>query len=218
MSDSNNPNTPTSGVHGHFAYPAGGSRHKNLDSQLHPAVFAFLRECQGREILELGCGNGHLAIKLSEAGYDVTAVEGSPTGIEQGKRASPNVRFHLFDVCEPLPFTECADVVISIEVIEHLFHPAALVRNACQALRKGGALILTTPYHGYWKNLALSLANHWDAHLQADCEPGRHIKFFSWATLKGLLEANGFHSISFRGVGRIPGFWKSMVVMARKSG
>ena len=78
----------------------------------------------------------------------------------------------------------------------------------------GGNLIVTMPYHGYLKNMALSLVNGWDKHFSPLWDMG-HIKFWSRRTLCQLLEQNGFEVTGFYGVGRAPLFWKSMIVTAR---
>jgi 2-polyprenyl-6-hydroxyphenyl methylase/3-demethylubiquinone-9 3-methyltransferase len=83
-------------------------------------------------------------------------------------------------------------------------------------LKPGGLLIISTPYHGYLKNLALSIFGKWDDHHTALWDGG-HIKFWSRSTLTQLLEAGGFDVIDFRGVGRLPWLWKSMVLIARKN-
>jgi len=49
-------------------------------------------------------------------------------------------------------------------VIEHLFLPRALLRFAAKVLKPSGSLILSTPYHGYLKNLALALTGKLDKH------------------------------------------------------
>jgi hypothetical protein len=82
-------------------------------------------------------------------------------------------------------------------------------------LKPGGYLVLSTPYHGYLKNLALSLTGKWDFH-HSPLRDGGHIKFWSRKTLTELLETEGFHVTDFIGVGRIPYLWKSMVIVARK--
>jgi 2-polyprenyl-6-hydroxyphenyl methylase/3-demethylubiquinone-9 3-methyltransferase len=76
---------------------------------------------------------------------------------------------------------------------------------------------LSTPYHGYLKNLALALCDRWDHHHTALWHGG-HIKFFSRATIGRLLSDNGFEVQGFRGVGRVPYLWKSMVVVGRLRG
>ena len=100
--------------------------------------------------------------------------------------------------------------------VEHLFSPHLLPAFAAGALRDGGFLIVTTPYHGSLKNLALALLDKWDHH-HTVLWHGGHIKFFSRQTLTRLLEANRFRVVGFSGVGRLPYLWKSMVLIARKS-
>lgn len=79
----------------------------------------------------------------------------------------------------------------------------------------GGKLIITTPYHGFLKNLDLSIFNKWDSHHTVDWDGG-NIKFFSFKSLGALLNDNGFKVIKITGVGRVPYLWKSMVVIADK--
>jgi 2-polyprenyl-3-methyl-5-hydroxy-6-metoxy-1,4-benzoquinol methylase len=105
--------------------------------------------------------------------------------------------------------------VVSTEVIEHLYSPQLLIQYAHRVLAEKCKLIITTPYHGYLKNLALSLLNKWDFHHTALWEGG-HIKFWSKNTLKRLLVDNGFRVKKVNGVGRIPYLWKSMVIIAEK--
>jgi 2-polyprenyl-3-methyl-5-hydroxy-6-metoxy-1,4-benzoquinol methylase len=100
-------------------------------------------------------------------------------------------------------------------VIEHLVRPRNVPRFAKQLLRPGGHLIISTPYHGYLKNLLLALANKWDAHLNPFWDGG-HIKFWSRKTLSPLLNEAGFRVVRFIGAGRIPFLWKSMIIIAQK--
>ena len=86
--------------------------------------------------------------------------------------------------------------VISMEVIEHLHSPrtfAAFVRSILEA-NGGGRFILTTPYHGYLKNLSIALAGKADRHYSALWEGG-HIKFWSRRTLAILLREAGFRNM-----------------------
>ncbi len=45
---------------------------------------------------------------------------------------------------------------------------------------------------------------------------GGHIKFWSRRTLSALLQEAGFELVAFRGAGRWPWLWKSMLIAARK--
>ena len=98
---------------------------------------------------------------------------------------------------------------------DSLYSPHHLPQFAAPLLKDKGVLIITTPYHGYLKNLALSLFNKWDHHHTALWHGG-HIKFWSKKTLSTLLADNGFELVAFSGVGRLPWLWKSMVIVAQK--
>lgn len=111
----------------------------------------------------------------------------------------------------PIPFK----TVISMEVIEHLYSPrtfVAFVRGILEA-NGGGRFILTTPYHGYLKNLSMALTGKMDYHYSALWEGG-HIKFWSRRTLATLLREAGFRDMRFAGAGRIPYLWRHMVFSA----
>ncbi len=92
------------------------------------------------------------------------------------------------------------DVVISIEVVEHLATPPRLPRVAHQLLRPAGRLIVSTLYHGYLKNISLSLTDRWDAHF-SPLREGRRIKCWSRKTLSQLLCEEGFEFRCFVGAG-----------------
>jgi hypothetical protein len=77
-------------------------------------------------------------------------------------------------------------------------------------------LIVTTPYHGYFKNIAICAFGKWDIHHAVHWDGG-HVKFFSRQTLRDLLINNGFSSLEWRGAGRVPFLWNSMVCSAAKS-
>lgn len=80
---------------------------------------------------------------------------------------------------------------------------------------RGGVAIISTPYHGYWKNLALAVTGKMDRHFTALWDHG-HIKFWSRKTLKKLLLEARFSDIKFVRVGRIPLFAKSMIAIVKK--
>jgi len=116
----------------------------------------------------------------------------------------------------PPEWCEAFDLVLSLEVVEHLFDPYQLVKTALDALKPGGHAIISTPYHGYLKNLALSVLDKWDFHHHPGLVGG-HIKFWSKPTMKALFERGGFKAVSFHGAGRLPYLWNSMVWVFQKA-
>lgn len=171
----------------------------------------------GAKILDLGCGNGSLSNILAQHGYDVTGIEQSPSGVSFAKHNFPECQFIQGSIYDsPLPqLINSFDAVISVEVIEHIFYPRELAKKAYEYLQPGGTLILTTPYHGYWKNLALAISGKMDSHFHALWDGG-HIKFFSVKTLQKLLETEKFSNVEFEFAGRFPYLWKSMLCASSK--
>jgi SAM-dependent methyltransferase len=170
-----------------------------------------------RRLFELGCGNGSVAEVLTQQGYQLTGVDASAQGIDQAKRRYPHLNLQPGSAYDPLADTYGRfPVVISLEVVEHLYAPRVFARTLYDLVEPSGTAIVSTPYHGYWKNLALALTGRLDRHFTALWDYG-HIKFWSMVTLRQLLQEAGFHSITFRRVGRVPALAKSMIAIATKS-
>ena len=165
---------------------------------------------------DLGCGNGSLTNLLSTVGWNMVGVDPSVDGIEQARRGFPNVSFFVGSAYDDLSkIYGQYPVVISMEVVEHVYYPRLYASNLYRLLLPGGTAIISTPYHGYWKNLVMALSGKLDNHFTALWDHG-HIKFWSIKTLTVLLTEAGFVDIRFERVGRIPALAKSMIAIARK--
>jgi 2-polyprenyl-3-methyl-5-hydroxy-6-metoxy-1,4-benzoquinol methylase len=187
----------------------------------HEYLLPVLRQAIGRPsgaVLDLGCGNGWVTSSLISDGHDAYGVDSSHTGIALAAREHPGRFFTMDFQSQELPealANKHFSTVISTEVIEHLYDPRKVLDLAHSLLLTDGRLIVSTPYHGYLKNLGLALAGKMDQHFTVQWDGG-HIKFFSRATLERMLRDQGFKPLSFRGAGRIPLLWKSMVLTAAK--
>lgn len=170
-------------------------------------------------VLDLGCGNGSLSHVIAEHGCEVVGVDTSAPGIAISRQSFPECQFIQADIYE-LPDTDMLnsfDVVLAIEVIEHLLYPKELAKNAKLCLKPGGVLIISTPYHGYFKNLILAISGKLDKHFTVLWDNG-HIKFFSVKTLTQLLTKEGYTDINFKFAGRCPYLWKSMLCSCKFKG
>lgn len=188
---------------------------------LYPTLRKMLSEYKGKRILDLGCGNGIIACRLLEEGFDVYGIDASQTGVSIANENYPG-RFFVQDIsseCLPDEISNLEfDVVISTEVIEHIYAPGSylnMIRNCLD--KNGGEVIISTPYHGYLKNLVLAITGKMDAHFTVLWDGG-HIKFWSRKTLSSLLMDHGFEVTEFKGSGRFPYLWKSMFIRAMIAG
>jgi SAM-dependent methyltransferase len=168
-------------------------------------------------VIDLGCGNGLLLSRFRARGWHLVGIDSSQSGVQIARKKYPDIRFESADATDDLSFVGYGsfDAVISTDVIEHIFLPRKYVANCFKVLKPGGTLVITTPYHGYAKNLAIALTNRWDSHLQPLQDFG-HIKFWSVDSLSALLFDAGFQRISWQGLGRVSHLWKDMLFTAHK--
>lgn len=184
---------------------------------LYPVLKKVIHKYKNKKILDVGCGSGYIANRLINEGFDVYGVDASKSGIEIAKRINRSRFFlhdinghHLPDVLKSTKF----DVIISTEVIEHLYAPRLYMKLVKSILPVGGILVLSTPYHGYLKNLAMAISNRLDSHFTVLWDGG-HIKFWSRKSIESLLNEFNFEIVDFRGAGRVPYLWKSMFVTGK---
>lgn len=169
-----------------------------------------------RRLFDLGCGNGSVGAMLRGDGWDVTGVDPSEEGIAEAQANYPELNFKSGSAYDDLASLYGRfPVVISLEVVEHVFAPRDYVRTLFDLLEPGGTAIISTPYHGYLKNLVLALTGKMDAHFTALWDNG-HIKFWSIPTLSTLLKEAGFDKIRFHRVGRVPSLACSMIAVVQR--
>lgn len=175
-----------------------------------------------RRVCDIGCGNGYLASRLGQRGWTVHGIDGSAPYVEVAERThtKPGITFAHDAIDAQMAERirrshEPFDLVVSTEVIEHLYEPQHLVQTAFSILRPGGQFVISTPYHGYLKNVAISVLDQWDLHHSVHWRGG-HIKFFSVASLTAMLREAGFNQPRFEYYGRFAGFWKNMIAVATR--
>lgn len=200
-----------------FVWNEGGLTHAHR--YLQPVITKWLRQSDAKAVLDLGCGNGALTNELARQGFTMTGLDASESGISIARKNYPGVEFARAEMDTPLPdnLRGRFDAVIAVEVVEHLLLPRSLLERAKEALRKDGAFIVTTPYHGFLKNLALAVTNKFDTHWHPLRDYG-HVKFFSRETLSQLFSEQDLKVERFARVGRIPALAKSMILQGSARG
>lgn len=108
-----------------------------------PTVFRLLNELNlpedQRRLFELGCGNGSVAHELIRHGWDVTGVDPSEEGIAQAQHAHPGLKLYSGSAYDDLAGQYGQfPVVLSLEVVEHIYFPRQYTATVFQLLQKGG--------------------------------------------------------------------------------
>jgi SAM-dependent methyltransferase len=137
-------------------------------------------------LLDIGCGQGELAIYLRETNPNVTVwgLDYSAAGVKRGRAVATacgaEVTFVQRDLLQPVALAvgqPAADYAVCSEVLEHVDDPVSLLRNARTLLATGCRLVVTVPG---------GPRSAFDRHLG-------HRRHFTAADLEGVLTQAGYH-------------------------
>lgn len=143
-------------------------------------------------ILDVGCGTGYFLNEAKNRGWEVYGTEISQKSVDicSNKGIIMKKGFLNSDDFEPDFF----DVVLSIEVIEHINNPIEEITNFFKVLRKGGLVYVTTPNFN-------SLLRHKLKSLYNVITYPEHLCYFTPKSLKKLFNKVGFKTYQLKTTG-----------------
>jgi len=151
----------------------------------------------GVRCLDVGCGDGQAAVAwMNGRGSEYVGVDVSEEAVARARSIGLDAR-HIEDA-SALPFEPNSfDVVVCLEVLEHLFAPAEAATEILRVLKPGGVLVATVPNAAYWaRRIELGLLGRWKPMGNPDSleYPWRdpHIRFFTAGALTRMLVRVGF--------------------------
>ena len=139
-------------------------------------------------LLEIGAGAGGFARAAVERGWRVAATEVSRSAVERLRASGAAVFEGDLEAAGYSPGS--FDVVVSLEVIEHVEAPLAYLKEARRVTRAGGLLLLTTPNFGGLSRRVLG--KRWRV-LSSE-----HLGYFTPRTLRRALRDAGYEPASVR--------------------
>lgn len=98
-------------------------------------------------VMEIGCGTGELLAKLAQSGWTTAGLEPDPClfQLAQTKLGTKTPLYSLPLEQLPAEFDHRCEVVLLIDVLEHLDNPSATISRLADLLKPGGQLIIQTP-------------------------------------------------------------------------
>jgi SAM-dependent methyltransferase len=143
-------------------------------------------------ILDVGCGNGWAAKEFLPKGKQVFSLDISLTNPSKAKKLYPSTKhFGITADSFHLPFSnDLFDCIIASEIIEHVAEPSNFVKELFRVIKKGGRLIITTPYK---EKLIYYLCVHCNKKTPANA----HIHSFDEKKLEYLYKENDLENFKF---------------------
>jgi SAM-dependent methyltransferase len=136
----------------------------------------------GGRLLDVGCAYGFF-LQEAQKSFEVTGIEVSDAAAQHGRDRGLNIITGVADDATLSGVSE-VDVVVMLDVIEHLPEPRETVAKLAAKLRPGGAMVITT---GDFSTLMARLAGkRWRL-----MTPPQHLWFFTPASISGIATAAG---------------------------
>lgn len=146
-------------------------------------------------LLEVGCAHGFLLDYLERRGWTTTGVEVSPVAAEYAsRRLGLNVMNCTLEKAA-LP-GDSFDVVLLLDVLEHLHRPYDSLAEIGRILKPGGRLVVQCPWElTHWEERAEAFIKGMrQCTITPDAVPA-HLYFFDPRTLDAMLAKAGFRIV-----------------------
>lgn len=159
---------------------------------------------KGGKILDLGCGTGRLK-KVIDNSIEIHGVDFEQKRVELCKNLG-YASVHGLNIDEnTLPYSDnYFTTVACFDILEHLYNPLKLLKEANRVLENGGRIVIASPNIGFWLFRIFHLFG-----IFSDLEipqgiVGSHIRFFTIRRLKNILRLCGFKTKIVEGLTLIP--------------
>ncbi|MEM1554495.1 MAG: class I SAM-dependent methyltransferase [Thermoproteota archaeon] len=132
-------------------------------------------ESEKVKVIDLGCGNGNFTLKVKEkiGCKSISGLDIHKPALEEAKKKS--IKVIEWDLNNfPYPFKdEEFDIVVSNQVIEHLFFPIRFLKEVYRILKPHGYAVISTENLASWDNIFSLILGYTPTSMHFDCL--RHI-------------------------------------------
>jgi 2-polyprenyl-3-methyl-5-hydroxy-6-metoxy-1,4-benzoquinol methylase len=174
----------------------------NLHSDVFRKLEPFLKK--GFQVLDFGCGQGAFSQRLTDAGMIVDVCD---LNIDQVK-ANVNRKYKLDLNAQDIPSSipQKYDVIVALEIIEHLQNPWKYISDCISLLKEGGIIVLTMPnISNFISRLRFFMRGSLLAYEKADLAHG-HITPLSFIQLENMFEFYKLETLIKSHAGPVPLF------------
>lgn len=154
----------------------------------HMRALGYLRP--GERVLEIGCSSGALTEHIQAKRCSVVGVESRVDAAEKARTFTErtlvgNVETMRMDL-EPASF----DVLLLLDVLEHLVDPVAALKRLLPLLRPSGRIIVALPNVAHWSIRLRLLRGRFD-YEESGILDRTHLHFYTLRSARSMLESGG---------------------------
>ena len=106
-----------------------------------------IKPLSGVNILDIGCGGGLLSEPMSRMGANVTGIDASDKNIKIAKLHSKKNKLKINYLCsspEKLKIKKKFDVILNMEIVEHVEDVEFFLKSCSKLLKKNGLMFVAT--------------------------------------------------------------------------
>ncbi|MCL4415425.1 MAG: methyltransferase domain-containing protein [Actinobacteria bacterium] len=180
-----------------------------------PAIKNLIPTTSNLKILDFGCGTGDIlqqVIKINPKA-EYFGVDVSSLALKKAHKRFSKVKFYHAEDGDKLPLKSSSiDFILALDVLEHVYNTERTIKELYRILKPGGQILVSTPYHGFIKNLiliTLFFEEYFDPR-------GAHIRHYSKKSLTTQLKDVGFSILKCNYFGRFYPVSRAMYVLAQK--
>ena len=170
---------------------AGDPSGRATDDWRYVTCFRLLPDRPGRELLDIGCGDGAFLAMARSRGFAVHGIDIDPRAVRLAREARriDSVEVGSWEALKAMPDSQKYDVISLFDVLEHLPSPSDTTRAVFERLRPGGSVCITVPRLDRRPSL-------FDSEVDA---PPHHLTLWTSVSLTRLLVTSGFEDVCVAG-------------------
>ena len=160
---------------------------KHVRKEIEPLLPPFVSR-----LVDVGCGSGGTLAWLQSLYPDAHTIglDKNPENERELERIAKEV--HILDLDKVVPDLGSPDLILFLDVLEHLVNPREVLKQVCDQLRSGGTIIVSVPNVAHL-SVALPLIMRGEfTYRDAGILDNTHLRFFVQKSAIQLVEAGGF--------------------------
>jgi 2-polyprenyl-6-hydroxyphenyl methylase / 3-demethylubiquinone-9 3-methyltransferase len=175
---------------------------------INPTRLEFINQycsLKDKRVLDVGCGGGILSESLAAKGALVTGIDAEKEAIQVANAHALENQLDIHYLCTPIEDYEAPlfDVIISMELLEHVDEPELIIDHCFRLLKPGGFLFLSTINRTLKAYMSAVIAAEYIFRLLPK-QTHDYNKFIKPAELAAIARRTGFEVVGLRGMAYNP--------------